>query len=202
MAGPSSFPLREVSPAVPVAGAYCVRHREPLTVRDDVEDTQVRRCASQGRIFPTASRRMFVRKVAQRPARGLGRPCSQAAANMLIFGRTGGASQKWHQSLEWNQKATSKPMPTLRSTLRPTLRPAHRERRWLFGDEWPGTRCGARTRAGTPCKKPAFSGKKDASFTVDEPGRRVANEMAISETGDGRRRLFNKAREHALGSER
>ena len=33
-------------------------------------------------------------------------------------------------------------------------------RGWYFGDEWPGTRCGARTRAGTPCKKAALSGKK------------------------------------------
>src|SRR4051794_6322960 len=31
--------------------------------------------------------------------------------------------------------------------------------RWYFGDEWPGIRCGARTRAGTPCRKAALSGK-------------------------------------------
>ena len=31
--------------------------------------------------------------------------------------------------------------------------------RWQFGPDWPGHRCGARTRRGTACLKPALSGK-------------------------------------------
>lgn len=32
-------------------------------------------------------------------------------------------------------------------------------RHWQFGTAWPGLRCGARTRSGSPCKKPAIAGK-------------------------------------------
>ena len=28
---------------------------------------------------------------------------------------------------------------------------------WRFGPDWPGQRCGARTRRGTPCQSPAYS---------------------------------------------
>lgn len=30
---------------------------------------------------------------------------------------------------------------------------------WRFGPNWAGQRCGAKTRAGTPCQKPALTGK-------------------------------------------
>lgn len=30
---------------------------------------------------------------------------------------------------------------------------------WRFGADWPGQRCGARTRNGSPCQKPALNGK-------------------------------------------
>ncbi|EAQ05380.1 HGGxSTG domain-containing protein [Yoonia vestfoldensis] len=30
---------------------------------------------------------------------------------------------------------------------------------WQFGPDWPGQACGAKTRAGTPCKNPAVTGK-------------------------------------------
>lgn len=30
---------------------------------------------------------------------------------------------------------------------------------WRFGPDWPGERCGAKTRQGTPCQKPALRGK-------------------------------------------
>jgi hypothetical protein len=30
---------------------------------------------------------------------------------------------------------------------------------WRFGADWPGQRCGAKTRSGTPCKNPAIVGK-------------------------------------------
>ena len=30
---------------------------------------------------------------------------------------------------------------------------------WQLGPNWPGQRCGARTRRGTPCLKPALKGK-------------------------------------------
>ena len=30
---------------------------------------------------------------------------------------------------------------------------------WLFGKDWPGKTCGAKTRQGTPCRKPALTGK-------------------------------------------
>lgn len=29
---------------------------------------------------------------------------------------------------------------------------------WYFGPDWPGRRCGAKTRRGTPCQKPALTG--------------------------------------------
>ena len=87
----------------------------------------------------------------------LGSHASQAA-NILIW--TNGRGFPKMASIHDEAEITPKPMPTVRPTLRPALRPPLRERRWLFGDEWPGTRCGARTRAGTPCKKPALSGKK------------------------------------------
>jgi hypothetical protein len=32
-------------------------------------------------------------------------------------------------------------------------------RHWQFGADWPGQRCGARTRSGAPCKNPAVTGK-------------------------------------------
>jgi len=31
--------------------------------------------------------------------------------------------------------------------------------KWLFGENWPGQRCGATTRRGTPCLKAALKGK-------------------------------------------
>ena len=30
---------------------------------------------------------------------------------------------------------------------------------WQFGPDWPGQACGAKTRAGTPCKNPTVTGK-------------------------------------------
>ena len=30
---------------------------------------------------------------------------------------------------------------------------------WQFGPDWPGRRCGAKTRRGTACQKPAIKGK-------------------------------------------
>ena len=27
---------------------------------------------------------------------------------------------------------------------------------WRFGPDWPGQRCGAKTRKGTPCQRPAY----------------------------------------------
>ena len=32
-------------------------------------------------------------------------------------------------------------------------------RHWQFGPNWPGQRCGAKTRSGAPCKNPAVKGK-------------------------------------------
>jgi len=32
-----------------------------------------------------------------------------------------------------------------------------------FGPDWPGRRCGAKTRAGTPCKKAAMKGRGGAA---------------------------------------
>ena len=32
-------------------------------------------------------------------------------------------------------------------------------RGWELGPDWPGQRCGAKTRKGTPCKNPAMAGK-------------------------------------------
>jgi hypothetical protein len=32
-------------------------------------------------------------------------------------------------------------------------------RYWQFGTDWPGQRCGARTRSGAPCKNPAVTGR-------------------------------------------
>src|SRR5262245_50160129 len=31
---------------------------------------------------------------------------------------------------------------------------------WRFGDDCPGLRCGAKTRSGTPCRKPALRSKR------------------------------------------
>ena len=33
-------------------------------------------------------------------------------------------------------------------------------RHWQFGPNWPGLACGAKTRAGTPCKNPAVRGRR------------------------------------------
>ena len=30
---------------------------------------------------------------------------------------------------------------------------------WRFGPDWPGQRCGAKTRKGMPCQRPALRGK-------------------------------------------
>jgi hypothetical protein len=32
------------------------------------------------------------------------------------------------------------------------------QKAWRLGLDWPGKRCGAKTRNGTPCQKPALSG--------------------------------------------
>ena len=32
-------------------------------------------------------------------------------------------------------------------------------RLWQLGPDWPGQRCGAKTRSGAPCKNPAVNGK-------------------------------------------
>ena len=37
-------------------------------------------------------------------------------------------------------------------------------RHWQFGPDWPGLRCGAKTRSGTPCKNPAVRGKARCRF--------------------------------------
>jgi hypothetical protein len=34
-----------------------------------------------------------------------------------------------------------------------------RQIKWRFGPDWPGKRCCAKTRKGTPCQKPALAGK-------------------------------------------
>lgn len=34
-----------------------------------------------------------------------------------------------------------------------------RQKKWHFGPDWPGKRCGAQTRRGTKCQKPALNGK-------------------------------------------
>ncbi len=31
---------------------------------------------------------------------------------------------------------------------------------WQFGENWPGHRCGAKTRSGQPCKNPIVNGAK------------------------------------------
>ena len=31
---------------------------------------------------------------------------------------------------------------------------------WQLGPDWPGQRCGAKTRAGQPCKNPVVAGRK------------------------------------------
>lgn len=31
---------------------------------------------------------------------------------------------------------------------------------WQFGPDWPGERCGAKTRSGAPCKNPIVRGRK------------------------------------------
>ena len=33
-------------------------------------------------------------------------------------------------------------------------------RHWQFGPDWPGLRCGAKTRSGASCKNPAIAGKQ------------------------------------------
>ena len=37
-------------------------------------------------------------------------------------------------------------------------------RRWRFGPDWPGQRCGAKTRKGTECQKAALRGKTQCQF--------------------------------------
>ena len=36
---------------------------------------------------------------------------------------------------------------------------------WRFGIDWPGQRCGAKTRKGTPCQRPAYS-ETDAALCM------------------------------------
>jgi hypothetical protein len=35
---------------------------------------------------------------------------------------------------------------------------------WRFGPDWPGRRCGAKTRRGTPCQKPALKTNARCQF--------------------------------------
>ena len=37
---------------------------------------------------------------------------------------------------------------------------------WRFGSNWPGERCGAKTRKGTPCQRPANKKMDDAGSMV------------------------------------
>ena len=54
-------------------------------------------------------------------------------------------------------------------------------RHWQFGPDWPGLRCGAKTRSGTPCKNPAVRGKARCRF---HGGRSTG-----AKTPEGRARL-------------
>jgi len=36
---------------------------------------------------------------------------------------------------------------------------SHAQKQWLFGPNWPGRRCLAKTRRGTLCQKPALTGR-------------------------------------------
>ena len=36
---------------------------------------------------------------------------------------------------------------------------SHAQKQWLFGPDWLGQRCGAKTRRGSPCQKPALIGR-------------------------------------------
>jgi hypothetical protein len=63
-------------------------------------------------------------------------------------------------------------------------------RRWRFGPDWPGQRCGARTRRGTECLKPAL---KDRNRCQLHGGRSCGattlagrEKLAASKTKHGR----------------
>jgi glucans biosynthesis protein len=64
-------------------------------------------------------------------------------------------SPKWHCKIRLEGRADDtngfNPMKGHVQTLR--------QAEWHLGPDWPGKRCGARTRNGTPCLKPALSGK-------------------------------------------
>ena len=54
-------------------------------------------------------------------------------------------------------------------------------RLWQLGPDWRGQRCGAKTRAGTPCKNPAVTGKARC--------RMHGGKSTGAKTAEGRARL-------------
>ena len=71
--------------------------------------------------------------------------------------------------------------------------------KWRFGPDWPGQRCGARTRRGTACRKPPIKGKKRCRLHGGlSAGPRTAEgkaRIAAAHWKHGRRsRAFTEAR--------
>ena len=54
---------------------------------------------------------------------------------------------------------------------------------WQFGPAWPGQRCGARTRRGTACLKPALKGKTRCQLHVGKAAgaRTIAGRQRLSD---------------------
>ena len=54
---------------------------------------------------------------------------------------------------------------------------------WQFGPTWPGRRCGARTRRGTACLKPALKGKTRCQLHVGKAtgARTIAGLQRLSD---------------------
>jgi hypothetical protein len=62
------------------------------------------------------------------------------------------------------------------------------QKKWHLGLDWPGRRCGAKTRIGTPCQKPALSGKSRCQLHGGRAGAPSGNR-----NGNYRNGQFTKA---------
>ena len=85
-----------------------------------------------------------------RPARCLERGALAIKPNGEPFTENGIGMASRPFTVVFCYRSTNNPMEGLMATLRSLC--------WRFGPDWPGRRCLAKTRRGTPCQKPALKG--------------------------------------------
>jgi hypothetical protein len=97
------------------------------------------------------------------------------------------------------------PLPRLRLSEGLSINPMNgrnvspKSEAWLFGENWPGERCGAKTRAGAPCRKAALTGKRRCQLHGGRAGAPPGERNGNYYTGEYTQE--RKARDRAQSAE-